>query len=141
MEHGTERKQAGDARIMQPAVRRQDRKSRIGESDQQIERREPAPLPWGERASSPFLARIKPQRRGRPLRVPPNRGSPFRVVSERLRRSPRTTTAMPSVIATTQAMRSLLIDATYRGQAKKPDQPTLRKQRISTFDQDLKRQV
>lgn len=49
---------------------------------------------------------------------PPSRGSPLRVVAERLRRSPTTTTAMPSVTATTQAMRSLLIEATYCEQAR-----------------------
>jgi hypothetical protein len=37
-----------------------------------------------------------------------------------LRRNPKPTTAMPSVIATTQAMSSLLIDATYREQMKVP---------------------
>src|SRR5262245_3797849 len=81
MEHGTKREQAGDARIMQPAVPRQDRKSRIGEGDQQVERSEPAPLPWGERAWSPFPARIYPQRRGRPLGVP---SKPWQPVSRGL---------------------------------------------------------
>jgi hypothetical protein len=56
--HGNERKQAGGTRVTQPVVRGQDCKSRIGEGDQQIERDEPASLPGGKRASSPFFALI-----------------------------------------------------------------------------------